>query len=117
MPRLSASGSKGCLAREQRGYGHIREPFGLTKNGIGSAHDSQPLRGGREARRDPAADLAHDRARRASTLEELQFAIQVAMGWTNSHLHQFKINDVSYGMADVDGAEDMESSRTNGSSG
>ena len=39
------------------------------------------------------------------------------MGWTNSHLHQFKINDVSYGMADVDGAEDMESSRTNGSSG
>jgi len=43
-----------------------------------------------------------------STLEELHFAIQVAMGWTNSHLHQFKIDDVAYGMADVDGAEDME---------
>ena len=40
-----------------------------------------------------------------STLEELHFAIQVAMGWTNSHLHQFIIDDTSYGMADVDGAE------------
>lgn len=43
-----------------------------------------------------------------STLEELHFAIQVAMGWTNSHLHQFKIDDVSYGMTDVDDAEEME---------
>jgi len=43
-----------------------------------------------------------------STLEEVHFAIQVAMGWTNSHLHQFSIDGVSYGMADVDGAEDLE---------
>jgi hypothetical protein len=43
-----------------------------------------------------------------STLEELHFAIQVAMGWTNSHLHQFKIDDVSYGMADVDDTGELE---------
>lgn len=43
-----------------------------------------------------------------STLEELHFAIQVAMGWTNSHLHQFKIDDASYGMVDVDGADEIE---------
>src|SRR5438128_1450395 len=42
-----------------------------------------------------------------STLEELHFAIQVAMGWTNSHLHMFKIDEVSYGMAHVDDAEDL----------
>lgn len=44
----------------------------------------------------------------ASSLEDVHFAIQVAMGWTNSHLHQFVIGGVSYGMADVDGAEDLE---------
>lgn len=43
-----------------------------------------------------------------SSLEDVHFAIQVAMGWTNSHLHQFVIGETSYGMADVDGAEDLE---------
>src|SRR5262245_12251909 len=44
----------------------------------------------------------------ASSLEDIHFAIQVAMGWTNSHLHQFMIGETSYGMADVDGAEDLD---------
>jgi hypothetical protein len=44
----------------------------------------------------------------ASSLEDVHFAIQVAMGWTNSHLHQFGIDETSYGMVDVDGAEDLE---------
>lgn len=43
----------------------------------------------------------------ASSLDEVHFAIQVAMGWTNSHLHQFVIDDTSYGMTDV-GADDLE---------
>ena len=44
----------------------------------------------------------------ALSLEDVHFAIQVAMGWTNSHLHQFEIGDKQYGMADVDGADDLE---------
>jgi len=31
------------------------------------------------------------------TLDTLHEHIQTSMGWTNSHLHQFKINDVIYG--------------------
>jgi len=31
------------------------------------------------------------------TLEELHYLIQMAMGWTDSHLHQFTINGVEYG--------------------
>ena len=31
------------------------------------------------------------------TLEKLHEAIQVAMGWTNSHLHQFSVGDAVYG--------------------
>jgi Plasmid pRiA4b ORF-3-like protein len=44
----------------------------------------------------------------ACSLEALHFAIQVAMGWTNSHLHQFVIDGKTYGMVDVDGADDLE---------
>jgi hypothetical protein len=44
----------------------------------------------------------------SSTLEDLHFALQVAMGWTNSHLHQFMIGDASYGMADADEADDLD---------
>ena len=46
-----------------------------------------------------------------SSLEDVHFAIQVAMGWTNSHLHQFEISDVQYGMVDVDEAEKLEDER------
>jgi hypothetical protein len=41
-------------------------------------------------------------------LEDLHFALQVAMGWTNSHLHQFVIGDASYGMVDVDQADELD---------
>ena len=44
----------------------------------------------------------------SSTLEDLHFALQVAMGWTNSHLHQFIIGDASYGMADIDDADELD---------
>jgi len=33
------------------------------------------------------------------TLAELHHVIQNAMGWTNSHLHDFDLGDVRYGMA------------------
>jgi len=44
----------------------------------------------------------------SASLETVHYAIQVAMGWTNSHLHQFKIGDKCYGMADVDDSGDLE---------
>jgi len=44
----------------------------------------------------------------AWSLEAVHFALQVAMGWTNSHLHQFKIGDKLYGMVDVDDSGDLE---------
>lgn len=47
----------------------------------------------------------------ATTLEGLHFAIQSAMGWTNSHLHQFVIGAKSYGMADIDEALELEDER------
>ena len=44
----------------------------------------------------------------AWSLENVHFALQVAMGWTNSHLHHFKIGSQVYGMAGVDGTGDLE---------
>lgn len=38
----------------------------------------------------------------SATLEDVHFAIQLAMGWNNSHLHQFTIGKASYGMIDLD---------------
>ena len=47
----------------------------------------------------------------ASSVEDVHFAIQVAMGWTNSHLHQFDIDGTHYGMVDVDEAAELEDER------
>lgn len=38
----------------------------------------------------------------AATLAQLHYALQVAMGWTNSHLHQFLIGKSYYGMKGLD---------------
>ena len=46
-----------------------------------------------------------------ATLEDVHFAIQLAMGWNNSHLHQFVIGKVTYGMTDVDEFEKLEDER------
>lgn len=43
-----------------------------------------------------------------ASLAEVHMALQVAMGWQSSHLHQFLVGKKQYGMVDVDGAEDME---------
>ena len=39
-------------------------------------------------------------------LPELHDLLQAAIGWTDSHLHQFVAGDVSYGMPDLDGPDD-----------
>lgn len=46
---------------------------------------------------------------RDSTLDKFHERIQTAMGWTNSHLHQFKIDGENYGDPDLlnDGFEDF----------
>jgi hypothetical protein len=44
----------------------------------------------------------------AWSLEDVHLALQVAMGWTNSHLHQFKMGDRAYGMVDIDDSGDLE---------
>ena len=36
------------------------------------------------------------------TLAELHLILQVAMGWTNSHLHQFKVGKMYYGEPSID---------------
>jgi len=43
-----------------------------------------------------------------ATLGDLNFILQAAMGWTNSHLHQFTIDGMDYSDSrfEVDGAED-----------
>jgi hypothetical protein len=40
-------------------------------------------------------------------LPELHDLLQLAMGWTNSHLHSFTIGKKSFGMADVDDFEEL----------
>ena len=41
------------------------------------------------------------------TLEDVHIALQIVMGWTNSHLHQFMKDRVCYGMPDEDFPSDM----------
>jgi hypothetical protein len=45
------------------------------------------------------------------TLEELHYIIQVAMGWTNSHLHQFIVGQTYYGEPHPDYDLDMRDER------
>jgi hypothetical protein len=40
-------------------------------------------------------------------LPELHDLLQLAMGWTNSHLHSFTIGKKTFGMADVDDFEEL----------
>ncbi len=44
-----------------------------------------------------------------TTLPRLHDTLQVAMGWTDAHLHQFIIDGVEYGLPDPDFADDMRS--------
>jgi len=41
------------------------------------------------------------------TLPKLHDLLQLAMGWTNSHLHSFTIGKKTFGMADVDDFEEL----------
>lgn len=47
--------------------------------------------------------------RASTTLPLLHDTIQVTMGWTDAHLHQFIIGGVEYGLPDPDFADDMRS--------
>lgn len=38
--------------------------------------------------------------------------VQIAMGWTDSHLHQFSINDVEYGNTEFDEFDEIEDEET-----
>jgi hypothetical protein len=41
-----------------------------------------------------------------TTLAELHDVVQVAMGWTDTHLHEFEIGDARYGLPDPDWGRD-----------
>jgi hypothetical protein len=42
------------------------------------------------------------------TLARLHHVLQIAMGWTNSHLHAFQVGELTYGMSDLDSDLDFE---------
>jgi Plasmid pRiA4b ORF-3-like protein len=44
-------------------------------------------------------------------LPELHDLLQVAIGWTDSHLHQFVADDARYGMPDIDGFNEFDDER------
>jgi hypothetical protein len=44
-------------------------------------------------------------------LGKLHKVLQIAMGWTNSHLHAFRVGQASYGIPDPDFPDDMENER------
>jgi len=41
------------------------------------------------------------------TLDELHLILQAVMGWTNSHLHQFKVGKTYYGAPSIDEFSDL----------
>jgi hypothetical protein len=41
------------------------------------------------------------------TLDELHLILQAAMGWTNSHLHQFRVGKIYYGEPSIDEFSDL----------
>jgi hypothetical protein len=41
------------------------------------------------------------------TLDELHLILQAIMGWTNSHLHQFKVGRIYYGEPSIDELSDL----------
>jgi hypothetical protein len=41
------------------------------------------------------------------TLDELHLILQATMGWTNSHLHQFKVGKIYYGEPSIDEFSDL----------
>jgi hypothetical protein len=45
-------------------------------------------------------------------LPELHDILQVAIGWTDSHLHQFVAGDIRYGMPDIDGFNELDEERS-----
>jgi hypothetical protein len=45
------------------------------------------------------------------TLADLHDVVQVAMGWTDTHLHEFEIGDARYGAPDPDWDRDTPSLR------
>ena len=45
-------------------------------------------------------------------LGKLHHILQAAMGWTDSHLHQFVIGDMSYGVPDPDDIDEIKSERS-----
>ncbi|MDT7742565.1 MAG: hypothetical protein QOE59_1643 [Actinomycetota bacterium] len=47
-----------------------------------------------------------------ATLDEVHLVLQVALGWTDSHLHEFEVGDVTYGLPDPDGPDVEDERRT-----
>lgn len=47
--------------------------------------------------------------RGSTTLPKLHAILQIVMGWTDSHLHQFKVGDVYYGIPDPEWDLDIKS--------
>lgn len=47
--------------------------------------------------------------RGSTTLGRLHLILQVVMGWTDSHLHQFIVHDQYYGVPDLDWGQDVKS--------
>ncbi|NMO91910.1 plasmid pRiA4b ORF-3 family protein [Actinomycetospora sp. TBRC 11914] len=48
----------------------------------------------------------------AATLDEVHLMLQVALGWTDSHLHEFVVGDVHHGVVDPDGPDVEDERRT-----
>jgi Plasmid pRiA4b ORF-3-like protein len=46
-----------------------------------------------------------------ATLDEVHLMLQVALGWTDSHLHEFEVGDVAYGQPDPDGPDVQDERR------
>lgn len=54
------------------------------------------------------------KVRSDTTIADLHYIIQIAMGWTDSHLHRFVIHGKDYGIAQIGGisfADDPQKSQ------
>src|SRR5688500_9663926 len=49
--------------------------------------------------------------RGSTTLPKLHAILQLVMGWTDSHLHEFRVGDIHYGVPDPDWEMDIKNER------
>jgi len=107
---MVSQAESGMVRNSLRHIADITTEASENAGGIGRIPASQRIYQIRISLNDIEPDIWRRIQVRDCTFDRLHEHIQTAMGWTNSHLHQFDINDVRYGDPELldDGFDDFE---------